>query len=56
MDIVTEGSLNKLKQDRYQGWNCELGKRITSGELNLASLSDLATEKGLDPAPRSVRV
>ena len=26
---------------------------ITSGELNLASLADLATQKGLDPAPRS---
>jgi len=54
-DIVTDGALNKLKQDRYQGWNGELGKRITSGELNLASLADLATEKGLDPAPRSGR-
>jgi len=30
-----------------------LGKRITSGELSLASLADLATEKGLNPAPRS---
>jgi xylose isomerase len=52
-DIVTEGALQRLKQERYQGWNGELGKRIISGELNLASLADLATEKGLDPAPRS---
>ena len=54
-DIVTEGALNRLKQERYQGWNGELGKRITSGELNLASLGDLATEKNLDPTPRSGR-
>jgi xylose isomerase len=54
-DIVTDGALNRLKQERYQGWNGELGKRITGGELNLASLADLATEKGLDPAPRSGR-
>jgi xylose isomerase len=54
-DIVTEGGLNRLKQERYQGWNGELGKRITGGELNLASLADLATDKGLDPAPRSGR-
>jgi xylose isomerase len=54
-DIVTDGGLNRLKQERYQGWNGELGKRITSGELNLASLADLATEKNLDPAPRSGR-
>jgi xylose isomerase len=54
-DIVTDGALNRLKQERYQGWNGELGKRITSGELNLASLADLAAEKDLNPAPRSGR-
>jgi xylose isomerase len=54
-DIVTDGGLNRLKQDRYQGWNGELGKRITGGELTLASLADLATEKGLDPKPKSGR-
>jgi xylose isomerase len=54
-DIVTDGSLNQLKQERYHGWSDELGKRIVGGELNLASLADLATDKGLDPAPRSGR-
>jgi xylose isomerase len=54
-DIVTDGALEKLKQKRYEGWGGELGKRITSGELSLASLADLATEKGLNPAPRSGR-
>jgi xylose isomerase len=54
-DIVTDGGLERLKKERYQGWSGELGKRITSGELNLASLADLATSKGLDPAPRSGR-
>jgi xylose isomerase len=52
-DIVTDGALEKLKQKRYEGWGGELGKRITSGELSLASLADLATQKGLNPAPRS---
>jgi xylose isomerase len=54
-DIVTDGALARLKQERYRGWNGELGKRVTSGELTLASLADLAIEKGLDPAPRSGR-
>jgi xylose isomerase len=54
-DIVTDGALEKLKHKRYEGWGGELGKRITSGELSLASLADLATEKGLNPAPRSGR-
>jgi xylose isomerase len=52
-DVVTDGALEKLKQKRYEGWGGELGKRITSGELSLASLADLATEQGLNPAPRS---
>jgi xylose isomerase len=54
-DIVSDGALSRLKQERYQGWNGELGKRISRGELNLASLADFATENGLDPAPRSGR-
>jgi len=53
--VVTEGKLQKLKDERYQGWNGELGKKITSGALNLESLADLATQQGLDPKPRSGR-
>jgi xylose isomerase len=54
-DIVTEGSLERLKQDRYQRWSGELGKQIVSGSLNLSALADLATAKGLNPAPPSGR-
>ena len=54
-DVVSEGQLERLRDERYKGWSGELGKKITSGALNLASLADLATEKGLDPAPRSGR-
>ncbi|MGH8230299.1 MAG: xylose isomerase [Steroidobacteraceae bacterium] len=54
-DVVTEGKLERLRQERYQGWSGELGQRITSGKLNLAALADLATDKNLDPAPRSGR-
>jgi xylose isomerase len=52
-DVVTDGGLERLRQERYQGWSGELGKRITSGALNLASLADLAIEQGLNPAPHS---
>jgi xylose isomerase len=52
-DVVTDGGLVRLRQERYKGWNGELGKRITSGALSLAGLADLATEQGFDPAPRS---
>jgi xylose isomerase len=54
-EVVTEGKLQKLKDERYQGWNGELGKKIASGALNLESLADLATQQGLDPKPRSGR-
>jgi xylose isomerase len=54
-DVVTEGKLERLRQERYQAWSGELGQRITGGKLTLAGLADLATEKGLDPAPRSGR-
>ena len=54
-DAVTDGALLRLRQQRYQGWGTELGKRITSDSLNLASLADLAIEQGLDPKPRSGR-
>ena len=54
-DVVTSGELERLKQERYKGWNSELGKQITSGAVDLASLADLATAQGLNPAPRSGR-
>jgi xylose isomerase len=54
-DVVSSGELAKLKQERYRGWDSDLGKKITKGELNLEQLANLATEKNLDPAPRSGR-
>ncbi|HEX4674138.1 MAG TPA: xylose isomerase [Steroidobacteraceae bacterium] len=54
-DVVTSGELERLKQERYRGWSGELGKQITSGALDLATLADLATAQGLDPTPRSGR-
>ena len=52
-DLVTDGKLQKLKDERYQGWSGELGRKITAGGFNLETLAAFATEKGLDPAPRS---
>lgn len=52
-DIATERKLAQLKEERYQGWNGELGRKIESGALDLAGLSDLATKSDLRPAPRS---
>jgi xylose isomerase len=54
-DVVTEGALGRLREERYRGWSSDLGRRIEAGSLDLAALADLATEKSLDPAPRSGR-
>ena len=54
-DVVTEGALARLKQERYAGWDAELGKRIMSGALKLGELADLATTQNFDPAIRSGR-
>jgi xylose isomerase len=55
VDVVNEGKLEALKQERYQGWSGELGKKILAGEFNLASLADHATEKGFNPSIPSGR-
>lgn len=55
VDVVADGGLARLKRERYQGWEDELGRRIAGGALNLATLADLATERGFDPVPRSGR-
>jgi xylose isomerase len=54
-DIVREGQLQRLRQERYQAWSSELGRRIDSGEFSLAALADHAAEQGFDPKPRSGR-
>jgi xylose isomerase len=54
-DVVQDGALARLRQERYQGWGGELGRRILEGGFTLASLSDHAVAQGLDPAPRSGR-
>ncbi len=54
-DVVTSGDLARLRDERYRGWESELGQRIANGELNLEQLADLAGERNLDPTPRSGR-
>lgn len=54
-DLVNDGQLKRLRQERYQGWNSELGRRINGGEFSLSALADHAAEQGFDPKPRSGR-
>jgi xylose isomerase len=54
-DIVREGQLAALREQRYGDWHGELGRRIEGGEFNLATLADYARERELAPLPRSGR-
>jgi xylose isomerase len=54
-DVVVAGQLQRLRQQRYQGWDSELGRSIQSGQLNLGALADYAAQQDLDPKPHSGR-
>lgn len=54
-DVLQAAQLTRLRQERYQAWNCELGRRIDAGEYTLNALADHAIQSALDPKPRSGR-
>jgi len=54
-DIVNEGRLKSLREERYKGWSGKLGQRIEGGEFTLGSLGDYALESELNPTPQSGR-
>ena len=54
-DVVAEGALERLRQQRYQAWSDEFGRRIAEGKFTLAGLADYALQQELDPVPRSGR-
>ena len=54
-DVIQDGQLRRLRAERYAPWGGELGRRISAGEFNLATLADHAVQHGLDPKTRSGR-
>lgn len=53
--MIEDGELARRVEDRYAGWSGDLGASILAGGLDLASLAELALERGLDPRPLSGR-
>ena len=53
--MLTDGKLQGFIDERYAGWNEQLGKDILAGKLSLADLSEQALADKLDPKPRSGR-
>jgi xylose isomerase len=53
--MIEEGTLQKFVDERYSGWNGELGRSILDGKASLPDLRKLVIDKGIDPAPGSGR-
>ena len=52
-DLVEDGELARLRDERYGGWNGELGSAILEGGLSLVDLGERAVRDNIDPPPRS---
>jgi xylose isomerase len=53
--MVEDGSLEKLRQERYAGWAGELGKSITSGKATFEDLERKVATGAINPKPVSGR-
>jgi xylose isomerase len=53
--LIDDGVVDRARDERYSGWDSELGRRILGSDADLASLADEAVQAGLDPAPVSGR-
>jgi xylose isomerase len=51
--LIEDGRLDKIKADRYAGWDGEFGRKV--GTLNLEGIAKLAETSAIDPKPRSGR-
>ena len=51
--VVKQGKLDKLRAERYAGWNGELGKKFEAGGFTLESLADYAIKHDINPKPKS---
>ena len=51
--LIGDKKLENHVQERYAGWNGELGKAIMAGRRSLDDLAAIAQDKRLDPKPRS---
>ncbi|AWW74426.1 xylose isomerase [Erythrobacter sp. KY5] len=53
--LIEAGTLDAFVTERYAGWSDESAQAMLSGEMTLAQISDLASERDLRPKPKSGR-
>ncbi len=49
--LIEDGRVDAIREDRYAGWNSDLGQKVASGSL--ADIADLTVSQNLDPQPKS---
>ena len=56
--MLQEETLQKIVNERYAGWNSELGQHILQGKTSLETLAQLVQQKDLAPKTsfRSARI
>jgi xylose isomerase len=54
-DMLRNDEFAAFQKERYKKWSESFGKDILTGKVDVASLSQLVLEKGLDPQPVSGR-
>jgi xylose isomerase len=53
--LVVDGALDRARAERYAAWDSGLGADILAGRCDMAALSAIVLDKGLEPRPRSGR-
>ena len=53
--LLEDGGLKDFVENRYAGWNGDLGTSILSGKHSLVDLAELAEQSGCSPKPVSGR-
>ena len=53
--MIEEGRLQRFVDQRYAGWEHELGTRVLEDRSSLADLSNYILKHDVEPEPRSGR-
>ncbi len=53
--MLEDGELERLRAERYAGWESEKGSKLLAGEWSLEEIADHVRRAGVNPAPRSGR-
>ncbi|MDQ2673560.1 MAG: xylose isomerase [Chloroflexota bacterium] len=54
-DLLEDGELQRLRDERYAGWGADLGRSILAGNVSLAELEARVVDDGIEPTPVSGR-